>query len=224
MIQNLWYDYGVSDQTVSMLCAWIEYRAKIVKGPFLPLHSVRYVVSKRYNKHGMAIYDTTVLEGPECSISTAPKPFTKIQEFTYSFYSLSKDNQIIILSYIDPMDELNNRKDWFSYLKGFGIGNCEERLAGAMVQLQKEAEKRNLVKSTDGEIRGWDNIAEYLQCTKPTAIRLARDCQLPVTKFGGGIYTTAAKLQEYIEQRIDIAPYWKTCSPKKPRKPRKRNK
>lgn len=220
MIQNIWYDYGVSDQTVTLLCSWVEYRTKVVKGPFLPLHSTKYLVRKKYNKNNVAIYHTTILEGIEHGRSTAPKPFTKVQEFTYSFYSLSKEDQIIILSYIDPMNELNDRVDWISYLKSFDIRNCDARLICAMVQLQKEAEKRNLVRSTEGEISGWDNIADFLKCTKPTAIKLARDCQLPITKFGGRVYTTAARLQEYIDQRIDSNPYWKTCS----RKPKKRKK
>lgn len=206
---------------VSLLCRWVEYRTKIIKGPFIPLCSSRYLLKKRYNKNGIAIYNTEVLEGLDWSRPTAPKPFTKIHEFTYVFYGLSFEHQLVILSYIDPMDELFSHKEWSSYLKSFNIRNGEERLAEAMTQLQKESEKRGLVKPMDGELRGWDSIAEFLKCTRPTAIKLAKEHQLPVSKFGGSIYTTKTRLQEFMEKRIDLEPYWK-ISEKRKAKPKKR--
>ncbi len=217
MIENIWYEYGVSDKTVSLLCKWIEKRTHIVNGPFLPMHSQRFIINKKYNKNGVAIYSMNILEGVEHGRSTSPKAFTNIDEFGYAFYCLDDEDILIILSFIDPMNELESRKEWINYLKGFNIKKCDERLVCAMVKLQKEAEKRELVPSIEGEIRGWANIAAFLRCSIPTAMKLAIEKKLPISRLGTEVYSTETVLRNFLMERLETAPIWKTTKKKKKR-------
>jgi len=194
-----------------MLCRWIEHRSKIVKHPFLPIHSQRYLINKKYNKNGKAIYYMEVLEGLDFSRSTSPKIHTNIDEFTFVFYSLDKSDQIIILSYIDPFDEFPNRKSWLDYLRYFNIKDCDRRLIIAMVNLQNEADKRYISSGRDEneDIWTWNAIAKYIKRSVPTAIRMAKEEDLPVTMVGGIAYSIKSKLNEYLKNRIDLCPYKK---------------
>ena len=92
---------------------------KLFPSAFLPIHSQKYLIHKKINKRGMAIYSMSVLEGLDFSRSTAQKKFTDVDEFTYVFYSLNLQDRLLILSYVDPTDHFDCNKDWVYYSKIF---------------------------------------------------------------------------------------------------------
>ncbi len=204
-------DQGIAPQTLSMLNKWIEQRLRqMIHGAFLPQEATRYVFLKSYNRHGIAMYNVQIFEGLDYIRSTAPREYNDVDEFGFAFYSLSEHERIVILSWVDPFQELESREEWRDYLRECGIGNnCDNRLVDAMLNLQEYCEKRGVVKAMaqDG-LRTWPEIAEYLRVSVPTAVKMAKSLKLPITIISGTIYTTKAKLDEFFDKHIDSNPYY----------------
>lgn len=215
LIVNRWKDF-VSDGTLSLLSRWIEHyiTSRIHSAVRLPTEGRRFVFKKDYNRLEQVIYRIEILEGLETSRSTTPKKFTELDEFTYAFRSLENIEQLAILAYVDPFDELKTAENWKNFLSANALRSNAEfdrLLTKAMTNLQKTCEKRRLSKMMKQEIRGWDKIADRLDMTVPTAIKLSKDAelQLPVTIIGKIPITTEEQISEWINSRIEKRPYWK---------------
>lgn len=208
MIENQWYDRGVTDKTLSMLYKWVEYKiSSHIKSSYLPHEATRYVFKLGYNKNGVAIYSVTVLSGLEYSRSTAPKEFRALDEFSFVFHELEDKMKLVIMSFIDPFDEIGDRTNWIDFLRSHNIKNCDGSLSDALVNLQLLLERRGLVKSMEGNLRGWNDIAGFMKCSVPTAMKLVRELKLPVSRVGGEVWAMKDKLREALMLYMDSHPY-----------------
>ena len=59
------------------------------------------------------------------------------------------------------------------------------------------------------ELHGWKSIADHLQKSVPTAMSLAREQRAPITLLGKTPYTTAEKLEKWMDSLIEKEPYWR---------------
>lgn len=215
LIVNRWKDF-VSDGTLSLLSRWIEYyiSSRMHSAAKLPTEGRRYLFKKDYNRLEQVIYRIEVLEGLETSRSTTPKDFTELDEFTYTFRSLDKVEQVAILAYIDPFNELNGEKEWKDFLKVNAIrsnSDYDRLLTKSMIHLQRLCERKRLTAIMKQEIRGWDSIAARLNMTVPTILKLSKDpdLEVPITMVGRIPITTEDRIAEWLEGRIKERPYWK---------------
>lgn len=215
LIVNRWKDF-VSDGTISLLSRWIEYYiySQMHSAAKLPTEGRRHLFKKGYNRLEQVIYRIEILEGLETSRSTAPKQFTELDEFTFAFRSIEKIEQVAILAYVDPLDELKSEMDWKSFLYENAYrsnADFDRMLTKSMVDLQKSCERRKLSKIMKQEIKGWDKISSRLDMTIPTVIKLSKDpeLQMPITMLGKIPITTEDKLSEWLNERIEKRPCWK---------------
>lgn len=189
MVLNRWKD-KVSDKLLNLLEKWTERRICLIHGAYLPTEGTRYIFKRFYNKLDQLCFRTEVIEGIDDSRSTAPRKFTQVDEFGYAFRDLSDYDQIIILSYVDPLRELDDKDSWSSFLKCLNISNngaYERILTEAMTKLQYICEEKGLVDKMEGELRGWKAIATFLKRSIPTVRRYAEEYDMPVSLIGGDV-------------------------------------
>jgi hypothetical protein len=208
-VDNTWP--GVSNKTVLLLEQWVERRiSNLVKSSYMPYEARRFVFTKGYNKFGRAIFRVTVLEGIDFIRSTKFKEFTSVDEFAYAFLGLDRDDRLIILSYIDPFDEIKGISEWKVYLGEMGIvKNHEGRLLDAMRNLQYLAEQRGIVPSMTGILKGWNEISRFIGCSVPKAVAMARELKLPISYVGGEVWAVKDKLEEAVLQHMENHRFWK---------------
>jgi hypothetical protein len=212
MLTDQMIENGISEKLFYLLHRWMETRLrKMIKSPFLPTECQRFVFLKSYNKNNQAMFTVKIFEGLDYLPSTSPREFTDADEMGFVFYKLDSQDQILILSWLDPFDEFKNSLEWRDYLKSFDIkGNHSNLLVDAMGRLQYMARERGLIKMPiPGEIRGWGSIATFLGVSIPTAIKLCTNYKAPVGMIGGEIVTTENKLTSWMERTIDDNLYWK---------------
>ncbi len=59
------------------------------------------------------------------------------------------------------------------------------------------------------ELHGWKEISAFLKKSVPTAMKLAREQRAPITLLGKTPFTTAEKLEKWMDSLIEKEPYWK---------------
>lgn len=219
-IENRWKDY-IDDQTLNLLGKSIErkIRSSVPRGAFLPNEARKYEVVKKINKYGKAIFSFIEHEGLENSRSTAPKFYDNVDSFYFDvFLNLIETEKIVILSYLDPLDEFKSMKsdEWIDLLKFLNFkdnGTYEKELENCMKKMQKLAEEKRLVrKMIQGRIETWEKIAVFMNRSVPTVMKMAldEDDPLPVSIIGGTATSTEELLSDYIERRFLKYPYYKT--------------
>jgi hypothetical protein len=218
-IENEWKD-AVDDRTIDLLGAAIERRIRtgVPRGAFLPHETTRFEVVKHYNRFGKALFDFVEHTGLENSRSTRPRDLDKVDIFWYDcFLNLTTEEQLTVLSYADPMDEFVSIKDekWINlleYLDYRNNGAYQRALRICMTKLQKFAEEKKLVaERMEGVIETWEEIAEFMNRSVPTVMKMAmdKDNPLPVSMIGGTAVSTKALLTEYVQKCITRFPYHK---------------
>lgn len=210
MIVNNWQGL-IDDRLLTLLARWIERRMVKMhpKHAFLPKEGTKYLLHKRYNKFGQAIFDMEVKEGLEFSRSTTPHQLDDIDEFGHLFITKFTDlEQTIIIAYVDPTDEFIDHNYWKEFIKAIGFKKqsyYHDTLTKLICRLQCLSAERRLVKhmenATQGMVEGWNNIAERLGVSVPTAIKWAEtpELNLPVIRIGSKIYLIEDKLPEFYE-------------------------
>jgi hypothetical protein len=203
--------HGVSEETVNLLNQWVEHRLRsLIKAAWVPTDVHKFLFHNFTNKNGDRCYKIEILEGIDSIRSTAPKKFSRLDEMNYTFRILSDQDQLLILSYIDPLSEVNSQQDWVDYLKSQGIKkNHQNLLIQAMLSLQLLLQAKGIIKvMEEGALRGWVEISEYCKVSIPTMIRMAKDLKMPIAFVGPSVYTTKARLDAFFNQTIDERPYW----------------
>jgi len=218
VIINRWPKY-VSNELITLLEKWIEKRiVSVVKSPYLPSNGRRYLFVKRYNKNGLAIFDEVILEGIEHGArGTRPREMTSVDVFGYDvFLSLSALKRGVVLAYADPFSEFANEDSWQSFLRHLSLKNhtFEESLKGAMIEMQRKAEEKGIVKcmTLEGEIWGLENIAEFLCISRPTLIKYIKDhsLKIPVSKVGNRWFSTEKLLADWKLNLLNHRQFWMT--------------
>jgi hypothetical protein len=218
MLVNNWS--GVIDEKLlTLLERWIERRIikMNAKHAFLPREGIRHIFKKRYNILGQAIFDIEIKEGLEFGRSTTPHELDNVDEFGHIFITKMSDlEQTIIIANADPLDEFIDKDNWRCLLKSLGFGKSqhfEKVLTEAMSKLQQLAAEIGLVKnmkeSNQGLVEGWENIAEEIGVSIPTAVKWAEDkgLNLPIVKIKGKIYLVKGKMGEFWERLLDTHQY-----------------
>lgn len=214
IIVNRWRDF-VSEKTLTLLSEWVEYYiCNRSHGARLPTEGQRYLLVKSYNKLGQAIFNLKVLEGLDFSRSTLPKEFNRLDEFTMTFRQLEAMEQLVIIAYIDPFEELREKDQWERFLNQSLIrsnAQYDRLLSQAVIKLQKLCEKKGLVNTMKHEIRTWEKIAKRLSVSVFTARKIAKDpkARMPVTMVGGTPVTTEEYISKWLDDLIEKRPYWK---------------
>jgi hypothetical protein len=175
---------GVSEETVSLLNQWIEHRLRsIVRPAWAPTDVHKFLFHNFLNKKGVQCYKIEILEGQD---------------------------QLLILSYVDPLSELSSHQEWVDYLKTQGIKkNHQNLLIQAMINLQLLLQMKGIIKiMEEGALRGWTEISEYCKVSVPTMIKMSKELKMPIAFVGPSVYTTKARLDAFFNQAIDERPYW----------------
>lgn len=218
MLVNNWN--GIIDEKLLILLErWIERRLikMNAKSAFLPKEGTRCIFTKKYNSRGQAIFDIEVKEGLEFGRSTAPHQLDNVDEFGHLFITkMTNFEQIIITANADPLDEFIDRNCWKIFLKDLGFGkpiHFEKALMEAMYKLQTLAVGIGLVKdmkeTNKGLVENWENIAEELGVSVPTAVKWAEDkeLRLPIVKIKGKVYLVKSKMDEFWEKLLNTHQY-----------------
>lgn len=203
---------GIQEKTISLLNKWLESHLRsMMKSAFLPKESQRFVFELGHSKTGKATYHVHILEGLEFIRSTAPRIFTDADELGFTFRDLSEEDQLLILAYFDPFMEFQDEQDWKTFLIQHGIRKKHKEYSiEALLRLQDLLQIKGIIKMAEGEtLRGWSQIADYLDMSVPSAMKLAREKKLPCSIVGGTIVTTKARLDAWLEAQIDAHPYYK---------------
>jgi hypothetical protein len=206
---------GISDRTIEILNKWCEWRlGSLVKAAWTPSETQKFLFINSYSKTGKRIFKVEILQGIDSIRSTAPKKFTKVEEVNFTFYSLDKTEQLLIISYLDPFSEFESNTTWIDYLKTEGIRrNHQNLLIESILKFQYLLIEKGLLKTMEGEtkefLRGWNAIATFLDVSVPTAMLLCSKNKAPVSLIGGMVTTTRKKLEDWLESQIDANPYWK---------------
>lgn len=219
-IENQWTG-EVDNRILELLSVAVRRRMKsgVPRGAYLPTEVCRYEVVKKYNRYGKALFDFVEHIGLENTRSTKPKDLDNIDVFWHDcFLWLNEDEQTIILSYLDPLDEFKSIKDdnWNALLAHLGFRNngaYNKALRICMIKLQKLAEEKKLVKEmVDGVVETWEGIADFMNRSVPTVKKMAMDEKnpLPVSIIGGIAVSTKTLLSEYVQKQISDFPYYKT--------------
>lgn len=219
-IENQWMG-EVDNQVLELLEAAVVRRMKngTPRGAYLPTEVCRYAVVKTYNRYGKALFDFVEYVGLENTRSTKPRDMDRVDIFWHDcFLNLNGDEQTIILSHLDPLDEFKSIKDenWQSLLSHLGFrnnGSYNKALRICMMKLQKLAEEKKLVKEmTDEVVETWGGIADFMNRSIPTVKKMAMDEKnpLPVSIIGGIAVSTKTLLSEYVQKHIADYPYYKT--------------
>jgi hypothetical protein len=218
MLVNNWSGI-VDEKLITLLERWIERRLVRMnaKHAFLPKEGSRCIFKKRYNSLGQAIFDIEIKEGLEYGRSTAPHQLDDVDEFGHLFITkMTNLEQTIIIANVDPLDEFIDKNYWKYFLKDLGFGKAihyEKVLMEAMYKMQLLAAEIGLVKnmkeSNQGLVEGWENIAEEIGVSIPTAVKWAEDNELhlPVVKIKGKIYLVKGKMHEFWERLLDTHQY-----------------
>jgi len=218
MLVNNWNGI-IDEKLITLLERWIERRLikMNAKSAFLPKEGTRCIFSKRYNKLGQAIFNIEIKEGLEFGRSTAQHQLDNIDEFGHLFITKMTDfEQTIIIANADPMDEFIDRNCWKIFLKDLGFGkqiHFEKSLLEAMYKLQTLAVEIGLIKNmkelNKGLVENWDNIAEELGVSVPTAVKWAEDKELnlPIVKIRGKVYLIKGKMDEFWEKLLNTHQY-----------------
>lgn len=74
---------------------------------------------------------------------------------------------------------------------------------------EKEAIKIIISLSQEEELHGWAAMADFLDISIPTMIKLAKEQMAPVTLISGTPYSTTEKLKKWKEEKLKHYPYWK---------------
>lgn len=209
MIENKFPDH-VHDKILILLERSIERRiTKNIKSPFIPNAATKTIVTKKYNKHGEAIYKFEIIEGLELSRSTAPKgDYDSVDIFYFDcFLSLTHNEKLSVLVYVDPFNEFGDREYWNVFLQESDFKTTRAynfTLSKAFFKLQKLAEERNLVPKMDlDELRGWNEISSYWGCSVKTMMKLAKKHRLPIVFIEGNVYSLKSKLSERKKEFYD---------------------
>jgi hypothetical protein len=200
MLENKWPD-SVSDKVFNLLSKAIERKiCKIIKSPYIPTTVERNVLQKRYNKHGMAIFDEIKYEGIECSRSTKPHDLDDVDIFWFDcFLNLTESERISILAYVDPLNEFSEKEIWNEFIqKEFKTTRSYNLTIGrAVFKLQKLAEELGLVRVMNvDELKGWDAISGYWNVSVKTMKKLVHKHRLPVIYLEGNVYALKSKLDD----------------------------
>ena len=175
VILNKWPD-KIDQNVIDLLTKYLERRScNCRSGSSLPQEATRYVYHTFRNKLGEQCFRVETVTGVAEGRSTSPKFHTRVDEFGYAFRSLTDKQQILILGYADPFDELNDKDEFRQFLTEIGIGKEQEYwklLEEAFVVLQKKLEKRGLANTVDDILNGWTQISDYLQMSLPTVKKL----------------------------------------------------
>ena len=118
---------------------------------------------------------------------------------------MTDKQQILILGYADPFDELNDKDEFRQFLTEIGIGKEQEYwklLEEAFVVLQKKLEKRGLANTVDDILNGWTQISDYLQMSLPTVKKLAKEGRLYISRLGGRVISSKSMLQKNIQDIV----------------------
>ena len=210
MFTDLFRENGIQDKTLSLLYKWVEIRSSsVIKPPFHPQEVQKFVFRNFINRKGQACYSISVLEGLDFIRSTKPKEFTDANEVAFAFYDLTENDQLIIISWVDPYTEFNTDKEWKEFLIEYGITkNHQNLLVDAMLEFQDNLRKRGLVRMSESDVlKGWKSIAGYLSVSIPSAIQLAKDANLPVGMLKGRVVTTKKRLDVWLDSQIESNPY-----------------
>lgn len=219
MVNN--WEGCVTDDLLQMLNNWMEYYISVhMKYRALPTESQRFVYHLSKNSKGKQIFTVEIVIGIEEGYSTTPAihRHNRYDEFTHAFRALKNKEQLAIIGYADPFDELKDRKTWKLFLKDCKCRNdkdYERLIARAMEHLQIEAQKRRLVEIAVNHVRTWECIAELLKVSVPTAKKIVEEGNLPVYRVNGTIQCEKDSfLKEY--SRLRISGFWsskhsKTC-------------
>ena len=146
---NRWSN-KVDDKIFVLLEKWVEKRiCSICKTPYLPVETERYIVEKKYNRFGVAIFETILLKGVENTPGTKQHDITEVDIFGFDvFLNLDEIEQICVLAYIDPFDELKGKENWKEFLDKVNIrggGEYDRILRNSFINMQNMAQNIGLV-------------------------------------------------------------------------------
>ena len=192
---------------IDLLTKYLEKRSGcgLKSGSSLPKEATRYVYHTFRNKLGEQCFRVETITGVEEGRSTQVKFHTRVDEFGYAFRTLTDKQQLLILCYADPFDELNDKDEFRQFLTEIGIGKEQEYwklLEEAFVVLQKKLEKRGLAQEMDDILSGWLQISDYLQMSLPTVKKLAKEGKLYISRLGGRVISSKSMLEKNIQDIV----------------------
>ncbi len=59
----------------------------------------------------------------------------------------------------------------------------------------------------EDELKKWDEICEYMACTRATAIKIAKQYNAPIIKLGGKVFTTKQKMDVWLDYLFEFETY-----------------
>src|SRR5574343_473732 len=206
VILNKWPD-KIDQNVIDLLTKYLEKRSGcgLRSGSSLPQEATRYVYHTFRNKLGEQCFRMETVTGVAEGRSTSPKFHTRVDEFGYAFRSLTDKQQLLILGYADPFDELNDKDEFRQFLTEIGIGKEQEYwklLEEAFVVLQKKLEKRGLAQDMTDILTGWDQVAGYLQLSLPTVKKLAKEGKIYISRLGGRIISSKSMLEKNLQDIV----------------------
>ena len=204
----------IANATWTMFERWIEYYIG-QKLPYrsLPTESERRIFELSYNRIGQRQYEIKTLIGIEEGHCTTPHRFNKLDEFTMAFRDLAQVEQLALIGYVDPFQELTEAKIWKAFLE-----KCEcarttdyERLVKrAVMALQAAAEERGLVEKFRGRVCTWAKIAALKDVSVPTIRRMVERMKLPVYQTRGVVECDRKDFLAAIDRWEREHPWWRT--------------
>lgn len=205
-IENIWPD-KIDQNVIELLTKYLEKRSAcgLRSGASLPKEATRYVYKTFRNKLGEQCFRVETITGVEEGRATSPKFHTRVDEFGYAFRSLTDKQQLLILGYADPFDELSEKDQFREFLTEIGIGKEQEYwklLEEAFVVLQKKLEKRGLAQDMTDILTGWDQVASYLKLSLPTVKKLAKEGRITISRLGGRILASKSMLEKNLQDIV----------------------
>lgn len=190
-----------------MLLKWIEKRpTNGVKAAYVPKEAHKWICHKLENHLGQIALRFEKMTGialPSNNFSYEDN-WNDIDEIGIGFYDLEEIEQKLIISYLDPFNQLKTRRDWTKFYAQNNIyndRNYKERLKFALMKLQIMAEARELtirMEDVNDELRGWEEICEFMGFSFVTTRSLAIEHGAPIIRLGGSVRSSKKRLGEWM--------------------------
>lgn len=179
-IANLWPE-KVDNSVIILLEKWIEKRSycNLRSGSSLPKEATRYTTRIFRNKQDQRCFIIEKIEGLEEGRSTKGKFHTRVDEFGYIFRKLTDREQISLLIYCDPFDELEERESRLKEIKKNGFSNegkFLKEVGNILEKLQDMCVSAGIVEDLNHkkQMTDFKKIAKKLKVTVPTVKKILK--------------------------------------------------